>query len=68
VNFKNGIDTPHNTASLYEAFPTVQARRLVKRFEWHYTPKRGSGLNLAESELTTLSSQWFATGASPASS
>jgi hypothetical protein len=29
----------HCKASLYEAFPAVEARRLVERFEWHYTPK-----------------------------
>jgi hypothetical protein len=29
----------HSKASLYEAFPAVEARRLVERFEWHYTPK-----------------------------
>ena len=33
------------------------ARRLVERFEWHYTPKHGSWLNLAESELGVLTSQ-----------
>src|SRR5436309_3832789 len=33
------------------------ARRLVERFEWHYTPKHGSWLDLAESELGVLSSQ-----------
>ena len=47
----------HSKASLYEAFPAVEARRLVERFEWHYTPKHGSWLNLAESELGVLSSQ-----------
>ncbi|HKD25499.1 MAG TPA: transposase [Xanthobacteraceae bacterium] len=41
----------HSKASLYEAFPAVEVRRLVERFEWHYTPKHGSWLNLAESEL-----------------
>ena len=41
----------HSKASLYEAFPAPEARRLVERFEWHYTPKHGSGLDLAESEL-----------------
>jgi hypothetical protein len=41
----------HSKASLYEAFPAVEARRLVERFEWHYTPKHGSWLDLAESEL-----------------
>jgi hypothetical protein len=47
----------HNKASLYEAFPAAEARRLVERFEWHYTPKHGSWLDLAESELGVLSSQ-----------
>ena len=32
----------HSKASLYEAFPPAEARRLVERFEWHYTPKHGS--------------------------
>jgi uncharacterized small protein (DUF1192 family) len=47
----------HKPASLYEAFPPVEARRLVERFEWHYTPKHGSWLNMAETELSVLSSQ-----------
>jgi hypothetical protein len=47
----------HKPASLYEAFAAPEARRLVERFEWHYTPKHGSWLNMAESELGTLSSQ-----------
>ena len=47
----------HSKASLYEAFPAAEARRLVERFEWRYTPKHGSWLNLAESELAVLSSQ-----------
>jgi hypothetical protein len=47
----------HAPASLYEAFEPAEARRLVERFEWHYTPKHGSWLNLAESELAILSSQ-----------
>ena len=47
----------HKPASLYEAFPPAEARRLVKRFEWHYTPKHGSWLDMAESELGILSSQ-----------
>ena len=33
------ISTLTNQASLYEAFPAAEARRLVERFEWHYTPK-----------------------------
>lgn len=47
----------HSPASLYEAFEPAQARRIIERFEWHYTPKHGSWLNLAESELAVLSSQ-----------
>ncbi len=50
----------HAKASLYEAFDPAEARRLVERFEWHYTPKHGSWLNLAESELGVLSSQCLA--------
>ena len=41
----------HKPASLYEAFPAAEARRLVERFEWHYTPKHGSWLDMAEAEL-----------------
>ena len=47
----------HAPSSLYEAFPPAEARRLIQRFEWHYSPKHGSWLNLAESELAVLSSQ-----------
>jgi hypothetical protein len=47
----------HKPASLYEAFPASEARRLVERFEWHYTPKHGSWLDMAESELSVLSRQ-----------
>lgn len=47
----------HGPASLYEAFPAAEARRLVERFEWHYTPKHGSWLDLAESALGHLTKQ-----------
>ena len=47
----------HKPASLYEAFTAAEARRLVERFEWHYTPKHGSWLDMAESELGVVSSQ-----------
>ena len=47
----------HKPASLYEAFPAAEARRLVERFEWHYTPKHGSWLDMAEAELSVLSRQ-----------
>jgi len=48
---------PFCPASLYEAFPAAEARRLVERFEWRYTPKRGSWLDSAESELGVLATQ-----------
>ena len=47
----------HNTASLYEAFPPAEARRLAEKLEIHYTPKHGSWLNIAEIELSALSTQ-----------
>ena len=56
VLLQDNLNT-HAPSSLYEAFPPAEARRLVERFEWHYTPKHGSWLNLAESELAVLSGQ-----------
>ena len=50
----------HAPASLYEAFEPAEARRLIERFEWHYTPKHGSWLDMAESELAVLSGQCLA--------
>ncbi len=47
----------HSPASLYKAFPPAEARRIAERFEWHYTPKHGSWLNIAECELSTLARQ-----------
>jgi hypothetical protein len=47
----------HTKASLYEAFPAAEARRLAERFEFHYTPKHGSWLDMAESELGVLATQ-----------
>ena len=47
----------HSTASLYETFPPEEAHRLARRLEIHYTPKHGSWLNIAEIELSALSSQ-----------
>ena len=47
----------HTPACLYEAFPPEQARRIAERLEWHYTPKHGSWLNMAEIELSVLSRQ-----------
>lgn len=45
----------HRMASLYETFPPAEARRIVKRLEFHYTPKHGSWLNMAEIEFSVLS-------------
>ncbi len=47
----------HTGASLYEAFPPQEARRLLDRLEIHYTPKHGSWLNIAEIELRVLATQ-----------
>ena len=47
----------HKVASLYEAFPPEQARRIAERLEIHYTPKHGSWLNVAEIELSVLARQ-----------
>lgn len=41
----------HTPASLYEAFAPSEAQRLKERIEWHYTPKHGSWLNMAEIEI-----------------
>ena len=45
----------HRIASLYETFPAAEARRVAKRLEFHYTPKHGSWLNMAEIEFSVLS-------------
>ena len=50
----------HTAASLYRAFPPEEARRIADRFEWHYTPKHGSWLNMAEAELSILARQCLA--------
>lgn len=47
----------HTAASLYKAFVPEEARRLAERFEWHYTPKHGRWLDMAEIELSILSRQ-----------
>ena len=44
----------HNAASLYKKFPPEKARSLIDRIEWHYTPKHGSWLNMAEIEISVL--------------
>jgi hypothetical protein len=47
----------HGPHSLYAAFPPAEARRLMERIEWHYTPRHGSWLNMAETELSVLATQ-----------
>ena len=47
----------HSPAALYQTFPPAEARRLVERLEFHYTPKHGSWLNMAELEFAILSRQ-----------
>ena len=47
----------HKVASLYEAFPPEQARRIAEKLELHYTPKHGGWLNMAEIELSVLARQ-----------
>jgi DDE superfamily endonuclease len=47
----------HKVASLYEAFEPAEARRLIEKLEIHHTPKHGSWLNMAETELSVLSRQ-----------
>lgn len=50
----------HSLASLYEAFPPEQAKRLAERVELHHTPKHGSWLNMAEIEFSALGRQCLA--------
>ena len=45
----------HRPASLYQAFPPTEARRILERLEWHFTPVHGSWLNIAELEWSVLS-------------
>ncbi|PVE20569.1 IS630 family transposase [Microvirga sp. KLBC 81] len=47
----------HSPAALYQTVPPAEARRLVKRLEFHYTPRHGSWLNMAELEFAILSRQ-----------
>jgi hypothetical protein len=47
----------HRPASLYDTFPAAEARRIRKKLEFHYTPKHGSWLNMAEIELSVLQRQ-----------
>jgi transposase len=48
---------PHKPAALYERFAPEEARRILRKLEFHYTPKHGSWLNLVEIELSVLERQ-----------
>ena len=50
----------HDTASLYKAFLPEEAHRIANRFEWHFTPKHGSWLNMAEIEIGVMCRQALA--------
>jgi hypothetical protein len=47
----------HTPGALYEAFEPQEARRILRKLEFHYTPKHGSWLNMAEIEISVLSRQ-----------
>lgn len=47
----------HGPGCLYEAFEPARARRIAEKLEWHYTPRHGSWLNMAEIELAALGKQ-----------
>ena len=50
----------HTPAALYETFAPAEARRIARKLEFHYTPKHGSWLNMAELEFSVLSTQCLA--------
>ena len=50
----------HTKGAFYEAFEPERARNLVRRIEFHYTPKHGSWLNIAENELSAMTRQCLA--------
>jgi hypothetical protein len=47
----------HTPAALYDTFAPAEAKRLIDKIDWHYTPKHGSWLNMAEIELSVLGRQ-----------
>ena len=56
VQVQDNLNT-HNASSFYENLEPREAFALMKRFEFHYTPKKGSWLNMAELELSAISRQ-----------
>jgi DDE superfamily endonuclease len=59
IEVQDNLNT-HNASSFYENLPPAEAYALMKRFEMHYTPKKGSWLNMAELELSAISRQCLA--------
>jgi hypothetical protein len=59
IEIQDNLNT-HNASSFYENLPASQARELTTRFEFHYTPKKASWLNMAEMELSALARQCLA--------
>lgn len=59
VEVQDNLNT-HNASSFYENLPPAEAYSLMKCFEFHYTPKKGSWLNMAELELSAISRQCLA--------
>ena len=47
----------HSAGALYQAFPPAEARRILRRLEFHYTPKHASWLNMVEIEIGVLRGQ-----------
>ena len=47
----------HSAGALYQTFPPAEARRILRRLEFHYTPKHASWLNMVEIEIGVLRSQ-----------
>ena len=56
VQVQDNLNT-HNAGSFYENLPPEEAFQMMKKFEFHYTPKKGSWLNMAELELSAISRQ-----------
>jgi hypothetical protein len=59
IEVQDNLNT-HNASSFYENLPPAEAYSLMKRFEFHFTPKKGSWLNMAELELSALARQCLA--------
>jgi len=56
VEVQDNLNT-HNASSFYENLPSQEAFEMMRLFEFHYTPKKGSWLNMAELELSAISRQ-----------